>query len=65
MPCGRQLFLSERRMPTSRQYRQKAEECQQLAKDTHDQVEREALLRMAVQWGRLAEHKERKESEGA
>jgi len=52
-------------MPTSQQYRQKAEGCQRLAKDTRDQVEREALLRMAAQWGRLAEHKERKEAEQA
>jgi hypothetical protein len=50
-------------MPTSEQYRQKAEECRQLAKDTHDQVEREALLRMSAQWARLAEHKGRKEAE--
>jgi hypothetical protein len=28
-----------------------------------DSVERETLLRIAAQWGRLAEHKARKESE--
>ena len=50
-------------MPTSEHYRKSAEECCRHAKDTRDSVERETLLRIAAQWGRLAEHKARKESE--
>jgi hypothetical protein len=50
-------------MPTSEHYRKSAEECRRLAKEAHDQVERETLLRMAAQWDRLSAHKARKESE--
>jgi hypothetical protein len=50
-------------MPTSEQYRESAGECRKHARETHDTHEREALLRMAAQWDRLAEHKGRKESE--
>jgi hypothetical protein len=52
-------------MPTSEEYRMKAQECRRLANESRDQVEREALLRMAAQWGRLADHKGRKEAEEA
>jgi hypothetical protein len=44
-------------MPASKHYRDGAEECRQLAREAHDEFEREALLRMAAQWDRLAEHK--------
>jgi hypothetical protein len=50
-------------MPTSEHYRESADECRKHALETHDTHEREALLRMAAQWDRLAEHKGRKESE--
>jgi hypothetical protein len=52
-------------MPTSEHYRKSAEECRTHARETHDTHEREALLRMAAQWDRLAEHKARQESEQA
>ena len=44
-------------MPTSEHYKHSADECRRLAKDAHDDIEREALLKMATQWDRLAEHK--------
>jgi hypothetical protein len=50
-------------MPTAEQYRRRAEECQQIAIETSDEFEREALLRLAAQWARLAEHKGRKETD--
>jgi hypothetical protein len=50
-------------MPTSEEYRKNAKECRGHAGETHDIHEREALLRMAAQLDRLAEHKGRKESE--
>jgi hypothetical protein len=50
-------------MPTSDNYRQNAEECRRHATEVHDRHEREALLRMAAQWDRLAGHKARKEAE--
>ena len=46
-----------------KEYRKNAKECRGHAGETHDIHEREALLRMAAQWDRLAEHKGRKESE--
>jgi hypothetical protein len=52
-------------MPTSEDYRKSAEDCRSHAREAHDTHEREALLRMAAQWDRLAEHKARKESEEA
>ena len=45
-------------MPIAEQYRRKAEECRKLAEHAGDEVEREALLRMAAQWERLALYKE-------
>jgi hypothetical protein len=39
-------------MPTAEQYRRRAEECQQIAIETSDEFEREALLRLAAQWAR-------------
>jgi len=51
-------------MANSEHYRKYAEECRAHARGTHDQHERETLLRMAAQWERLAEHKARKELEG-
>jgi hypothetical protein len=52
-------------MPTPADYRKHALDCRQLAAATADRFEREALLRMAEQWTRLAEHKARKEAEEA
>jgi hypothetical protein len=52
-----------RSMPTADHYRQSAQECRRHADEAHDTHEREALLRMAAQWDRLAEHKARKEAE--
>lgn len=45
-------------MPIAEQYRRKAEECRKLAEHAGDEFEREALLRMAAQWERLALYKE-------
>jgi hypothetical protein len=50
-------------MPTAEQYRKSAEQCRRVADNTEDRLEREALRRIAAQWDRLADHKERKESE--
>jgi hypothetical protein len=50
-------------MPTAEQYRKSAQQCRRVADGTEDRHEREALLRIAAQWDRLAEHKERKEAE--
>jgi hypothetical protein len=50
-------------MPTSEHYRKSAGECRSHAKEANDTLERETLLRIAAQWDRLAEHKERKEAE--
>ena len=52
-------------MPTSEHYRNSADECRRHAKETHDTMERETLLRMAAQWDWLAQHKARKEAEDA
>jgi hypothetical protein len=52
-------------MPTAEQYRKSAEQCRRVADKTEDQVERESLRRIAAQWDRLADHKERRESEKA
>jgi hypothetical protein len=52
-------------MPTSEQYRKSAEQCRRAAQSTNDKLEREALLRIAEQWGLLADHKARKEAEEA
>jgi hypothetical protein len=52
-------------MPTSEQYRQKAEECRRLAREAHEQAERDALLKMSAQWDRLADHKLRQEMKEA
>jgi hypothetical protein len=49
-------------MPTAEQYRKSAEQCRRVANNAEDQTEREAR-RIAAQWDRLADHKERKESE--
>jgi len=50
-------------MTTSADYLRQAEETRLLAKRTKDLSEREALLRMAAQWERLAAHKATKEAE--
>lgn len=50
-------------MPTYEDYRHSVEECRRFAEQAHDRVEREALLRMAAQWDRLAKYKARKGSE--
>ena len=50
-------------MPTAEQYRKSAEQCRRVARGTDDQVERESMLRIAAQWDRLAQHKDRKEAE--
>jgi hypothetical protein len=50
-------------MPTAEQYRKSAQQCRRVADGTEDRHEREALLRIAAQWDRLAEHKGRKEAE--
>jgi hypothetical protein len=50
-------------MPTAEQYRKSAEQCRCVANNAENQTEREALRRIAAQWARLADHKERKESE--
>jgi len=52
-------------MPTAEQYRKSAEQCRRVAQRTDDQVERESMLRIAAQWDRLAQHKDRKEAEQA
>ena len=52
-------------MPTAEDYRNSAHECRSHAREAQDRHEREALLRMAAQWDRLAEHKARKEAEQA
>jgi hypothetical protein len=41
-------------MPTSDDYRRKAEECRQLAKQATDKIERTSLLRMATEYDQLA-----------
>jgi hypothetical protein len=50
-------------MPTTEQYRKSAEQCRRVAGNTTDREEREALLRIAAQWDRLADHKARKDAE--
>ena len=50
-------------MTTSADYLRQAEETRLLAKRTKDLSEREALLRMAAQWERLAAHKATTEAE--
>jgi hypothetical protein len=59
--CPRKLARYTLVHATSEHYRKSAEECRRHAQETHDQVERETLLRMAAQWDRLAGHKPRKE----
>ena len=41
-------------MPTAEQYRKSAEQCRRVADKAEDQIEREALRRIAAQWDRLA-----------
>ena len=41
-------------------YRRSVEKCRRLAREAHDEFKREALLRMAAQLERLAEHKAKK-----
>jgi hypothetical protein len=50
-------------MPTSEQYRKSAEQRRRAAQRSDDRLEREALMRIAEQWDRLADHKARKEAE--
>jgi hypothetical protein len=61
MPIHNPNYLTG--MPTAEQYRKSAEQCRRAASNTADRHEREALLRIAAQWDRLAEHKDRKEAE--
>lgn len=49
-------------MPTSEEYRKNAEDCLRLAQEAEDAQEREVLLRMAAQWGRLADYKAQREN---
>jgi hypothetical protein len=44
-------------MPTSEDYRHKAEECRRLAEHAHKEIERGSLLRMAAQFEVLAKRK--------
>jgi hypothetical protein len=46
-------------MPTAEHYRGSAEDCRRLADIAQDETERDALIAMARQWDRLAEHKAR------
>lgn len=50
-------------MILAEQYRKSAEECRRVAEHTLDKLERDSLLRIAAQWDRLAEYRERKEAE--
>jgi hypothetical protein len=52
-------------MASADHYRNSARECRKAANETADKDEREALLRIAAQWKRLAQHKARKEAEQA
>jgi hypothetical protein len=52
-------------MPTAEQYRATAQQCRRVAGRTEDRDERAALLRIAAQWDRLADHKARKDAENA
>jgi hypothetical protein len=52
-------------MPTSERYPKSAEQCRRAAQRSDDSLEREALMRIAEQWDRLADHKARKEAEEA
>jgi hypothetical protein len=52
-------------MPTSEQYRKSADQCRRAAQSTNDKLEREALLRIAEQWGRLADHKAESSAQAA
>ena len=58
-----EAYAREQRMPTSEQYKRRAEECRALAEQTHDDHERASILRMAEQWDILAKHKAKKETE--
>ncbi|WP_426611204.1 hypothetical protein [Bradyrhizobium sp. McL0616] len=51
--------LGVRALPTSTEYRESADHCRRLAAETHDQQERETLLKMATQWDHLADYKGR------
>jgi len=46
--CGR------KRMPSSEDYRRKAEECRRLVELTADEFERASHIKMATQWDQLA-----------
>jgi hypothetical protein len=50
-------------MPTSEEYRRSAEKCKQLALESQDRFERDALLKMAAMWDRLANYKSDLENE--
>jgi hypothetical protein len=52
-------------MPTSEDYRKNAEECRKNAGDGDNIHERETLLRIALEYDRLAEHKASNESKRA
>ncbi|MGA8076838.1 MAG: hypothetical protein WB868_05560 [Xanthobacteraceae bacterium] len=46
-------------MGNAEEYRHYAAECIRLAQQSHAPTEKDALLRMAAAWRRLAEHAER------
>jgi hypothetical protein len=52
-------------MPTAQDYRKNAEECRSNARDAENIHERETLLRIALEYDRLAEHKAGNESKQA
>jgi hypothetical protein len=49
-------------MPTAEEYKRSAEECRRVAEQVDDPIERQAILRMAEQWDRLARRKTQIES---
>jgi hypothetical protein len=51
-------------MPSFEDYKQRAQECRSLARQTTDPIERQELMQMAAQWDNLADYKEKVESRG-
>jgi hypothetical protein len=51
-------------MKTAAEYREHAEQCRLLARQTNEPSQREQLLRMAQTWDKLAETRERASKEG-
>ena len=44
-------------LPSSEDYRQQAQECTMLAKQTPDPIEQQELLELAARWLKLADYK--------